>query len=225
VLGRHREGKRAFENTILPPDAALLTTDLGALEGPLFLRPKFYSASQSIIPTLDGLAEDLPPDFRPEDVEFFVVRGDKRFGHTIGEKIQRYQRPATVMGAQLNYNFGVAMYLVRRSVMPPDYPAALADERIHRLAALARFEASAPPDALDVEFRMRDGRRHLVHARKPGRREPAPLDRERRLQKLAALSSDMQPAARQRLLDLCLQVGAARSMRQWTSQLARAMGD
>lgn len=207
------------------PDAAVLTTGLDALEGPLYLRPKFHSASQSIIPTLDGLAEDLPPDFRPDDVEFFVVRGDKRFGDTIGEKIQRYERPATVMGAMLNYNFAVAMYLVRRSVMPSDYPVALADERIHRFAALARFEASAPPDALDIEFRMRDGRRHLVHARKHGRHEPAPLDRERRLQKFAALSSDLEPAARQRMLDLCLQVDTARSMRQWMGQLARAMSD
>lgn len=207
------------------PEAATLTAGLEALEGPLFLRPKFFSASQSIIPTLDGLAEDLPPDFRPEDVEFFVVRGDKRFGETIGEKIQRYERPATVMGGMLNYNFAVAMYLVRRSVMPTDYPAALADERVHRFAALAKFETSAPADTLSVEFRMRDGRSHLVRARKPGRHEPAPLDREKRLQKFKSLSRELEPAARQRLRDLCLQVVTARSMREWMRQLTRAIGD
>lgn len=202
------------------PAADLLTRDLAAFEGPLFLRPKFYSASQSIIPTLEGLSQDLPPGFKAEDIESFVVRGDQRFSDTLGEKIHNYQRPATIVGAMLTYDFVVSMFLLRKSVMPYDYPEALADERVHRLASRARYEGGAPMDELTVEFLMRDGRSHHVRARKPGRQEQAPLDQERRLQKFEALSHDLDPSRRKRLLTLCLRVETARSMRRWMRELS-----
>jgi 2-methylcitrate dehydratase PrpD len=218
-----RAGLYAMFAGTAAPATSTLTQELGALEGPLFLRSKFYAASQSIIPTLDGMAEDLPAGFRAADVEAFVVRGDARYTETIGAKIEHCERPATKVGAALNYNFVVSMFLLRKSVMPGDYPAAMADETVQRLAARGRYEGGAPLDELTVEFRMRDGTSHRVRARKPGRQEPAPLDRERRLKKFDALCSDLPGARKQRMRQLCLEVAGAPSMRTWMEQLSAMM--
>ena len=201
------------------PDAATLTRDLAGMEGPLFIYPKLYAASHSIIPTLDGLAADLPNGFRWQDVESYVVRGDTGWRDTVGTKITDYSPPSSMIGAMINYGFVVSMFLIRGSVMPGDYAAAMADERIDALARRGSFEVQPTPSDLSVEFRMRGGAVHRARARTPGPRDRAPLDAARRLAKLEALTPDLGRPARERLIALCQGVHRAPSMRAWMRQV------
>jgi 2-methylcitrate dehydratase PrpD len=215
-----RAGLYALFAGVPAPEATAFTSELAAMEGPLFIYPKLYAASHSIIPTLDGMAADLPRTFRWQDVASYVVRGDQGWADTVGSKIVDYKAPESTIGAMINYGFVVAMYLIRGSVMPADYSAALRDPRIDAFARRGSFEVQPSPSDLSVEFRMRDGRTYLAKAQTPGPRDQSPLDAQRRLQKVAALTPDWTAARRDQLAALCHSVAAAPSMRGWVRDVA-----
>lgn len=208
-----------------PPAASHFTDDLAALEGPLFVRPKFYAASHSIIPSLDGLAAVLPADFDAAAVERFIVRGDPAWGEVIGEKIDNFEAPETQLAAALNFSFVVSLWLLRGSVLPADYTAeTLADPAILGLARAARFE-SAPGEPLSVELILKDGGSIRANAIDPPPDEPAPLEAEKRLAKFNALAGErLSPRRIEALRAHCFAVDEAGSMRAWAARAQSIMG-
>ncbi len=207
------------------PDATTLTGRLGDLEGPLYVRPKYYAASHSIIPMLDGMALDLPADVRAEDVTAFVVRGDAGWARVLGDKIDHFVAPASQIGGMINFSFVVATWLRRRNALPRDFePGALNDPVTLALAARGRFEIVGGVP-LSLELIMRDGRRLTARARTPGPGERAPPEREQRSAKFDALTAPLSPDRRAALRRACLDIGRAASMRRWATDTAAIIGD
>lgn len=205
------------------PNISVLTDDLGAMEGPLFIYPKLFAASHSIIPSLDGMAMDLPASFNWEDVDNYIVRGDQGWADTVGTKISNYAAPSSALGAMLNYGFVIAMYLIHGSVLPDDYAAALHDPRIDAFARRGVFEVQPGPADLSIEFRMKSGASFRVRARTPGLQDPAPLDVERRMRKVTQLTKDLSRENREALNELCHSVSTAKSMRDWVRKVAAVL--
>jgi 2-methylcitrate dehydratase PrpD len=204
------------------PTANALSAELGRREGPLFLHPKYYSASSSIIPMLDGLRADLPPTLRPEQITGFTVRGDAGWARVLAGKIDTFVPPDTRIGAMINFSYMVALFVSRRSALPRDLTAAaLRDPAILALAARGRF-VTAPTREVTIDFALAGGGTCTATARTPPVDRPAPLDAARRMEKFDGLTTPVLGEARQSALKAaCLTVGQARSMRGWASQLRR----
>ncbi len=205
------------------PSASVLTANLEAMEGPLFIYPKLFAASHSIIPSLDGMAADLPASFKWQEVASYVVRGDQGWADTVGSKMLDYSATQSPIGAMLNYPFVIAMFLIRRSVMPSDYPSAMEDPRVDAFARLGTFEVQKGPADLSIEFRMKDGSQQLVRARTPGPEDRAPLNTIGRQRKIAALTADLTILERRRLEELCHSVSEAKSMRAWVGEVTTVL--
>lgn len=224
ALGEHGaahaiEGKSGlyslFAGSKAPP-AEHFTASLGELEGPLFVRPKFFAASHSIIPTLDGLAAAAPQGVAAGSVESIVIRGDSAWGEVIGDKINAFEAPHSRIGAALNFSFVVAMWIARGRVLPTDYTeATMEDETILALARNTSFE-TAPGEHLSIEVRLKNGETIRASAVDPDPEEPAPLDEARRVSKFEGLArSRLSQGQAEALRTHCLAVGEAESMRDW----------
>lgn len=206
----------------VPPTADALTADLWRLEGPHFIHPKFFAASQSIIPTLDGIAADLP-GLEPEDVAAFTVRGDASWAPVLADKINRFEPPRTRIGAMMNFSYVLGLVMVRGSAMPGDY-ADLPDAAAVVFARKGHFQLDPEAAVLRIEFTMTDGRVLSSQARYPGPQDIAPLDAPRRLAKFNALTSRLEDERRQALLDACRALPGEPSMRRWISRVQSLEG-
>jgi 2-methylcitrate dehydratase PrpD len=214
-----------FGGNAVPACRDRILADLQSMEGPLFIHPKFYAASHSIIPTLDAIALELPAGVAPEDIERFTVFGDSDWAGVLADKVNAFVPPASLVGAMLNFSFVVALFIVRRSVMPADYGPGMADPRVLALAARGRFQTVPSGTPLAVEFQTRSGRSFRIQSRAPGPNEPAPLDAQARLRKFEQLTgSRVGEAGRGRLLQLCRQLPETVSMRQWVASATRIIG-
>lgn len=200
------------------PTAAQLTAGLADRDGPLFLQPKYFAASSSVIPTLDGLAADLPAGFDAEQIVDFTVRGNAGWARVLADKVNGFTPPQSRIGASTNFSFMVALYALRRSALPDDLtPAALADARILALAKRGRFVVADVPDIV-TEFTLRDGRIVRTVARTPPPGQPVPFEQPRRIAKFDALTARaVNQATRERVRAACLSVGQASSMRSWAA--------
>jgi len=198
------------------PPSTHFTERLGDLEGPLFVRPKYFAASHSIIPTLDGLAAVAPQGIDPSNVVRIVVRGDPAWEAVIGEKINSFEAPTTQIGAALNFSYVVGLWIARGRVLPTDYtPAAMRDEAILALARKSAFE-TALGQHLSIEVVLKNGEIIRASAADPEPDELAPFERERRLEKFRGLSASRLSEKKTEELQMhCLDVAKAQSMRDW----------
>lgn len=207
------------------PDTDHFTRNLEALEGPLFVRPKYFAASHSIIPTLDGLVAVAPKGVAAEQVERIIVRGDPAWGAVIGDKINSFEPPRTRIGAALNFSYVIALWIVNGRVLPMDYTqAALRDKKVLSLARLASYE-NAPGENLSIEIALKNAPSIRAAAIDPAPDAPAPLDKERRLAKFHALAQvRLSSKSAAQLLAHCLDVANARSMRSWMTRAQAICG-
>lgn len=204
------------------PSAQSLAGDLGRLEGPLFIHPKFFSASQSIIPTLDGIAADLP-DLKAEDVERFTLRGDETWAPVLADKINRFEPPLTRIGAMMNFSYALALVMVRGTAMPGDYQD-LPDAAAVAFARKGRFEVDPAASVLRIDFTLKDGRTLTSTARYPGPQDMAPLEAPRRLAKFGALTRRLGEARQTALLEACRALPQEASMRRWITRVQSLAG-
>ncbi|HPE29681.1 MAG TPA: MmgE/PrpD family protein [Parvularculaceae bacterium] len=213
------EGKaglfRLFGGVESPP-ADYFTAGLEALEGPLFVRPKYFSASHSIIPTLEGLIAAAPQGIDAAAVERVIIKGDPAWGSVIGAKINDFEAPVTPIGAALNFSFVIALWIIRGSVLPADYTdETMRDDRILNLARKFEFQ-TVQGEHLSIEVQMKSGEAIRAAAADPSPDEPAPLETERRIAKFDGLAGARLTKAKcEDLREHCLSVGEARSMREW----------
>lgn len=206
---------------VAPPVQALVA-DLGQLEGPLFVHPKFFAASQSIIPTLDGIAADHP-GLRADDVESFVLRGDASWAPVLADKINRFEPPLTRIGAMMNFSYVLALVLVRGSAMPGDYQL-LPDPDVVAFARKGRFDTDPAATVPHIDLTLKDGRVLTSIARYPGPRDMAALEAPRRLAKFAALTRRLGETRQAALLEACRALPEAPSMRRWISRVQSLAG-
>jgi 2-methylcitrate dehydratase PrpD len=204
------------------PAAEVLAGDLDRLEGPLFIHPKFFAASQSIIPTLDGIAADLP-DIDAAGVDGFTVRGGEAWAVILADKINRFEPPLTRIGAMMNFSYVLALVMVRGAAMPDDYRT-LPDAAVVAFARKGRFELDPTAAVPRIDFRMKDGRILTSLARYPGLRDIAPLDAGRRLAKFEALTRRIGAARQSALLAACRALPREPSMRRWITRVQRLAG-
>lgn len=204
------------------PTAQTLVADLDRLEGPLFIHPKYFAASQSIIPTLDGIAADLP-GLEAEEVESFTLRGDETWAPVLADKINRFEPPVTRIGAMMNFSYVLALVMVRGAAMPGDYEN-LPDAAAVAFARKGRFELDPSASVLRVEFRMKDGRTLTSLARYPGPRDMAPLEASRRLAKFEALTRRIGEERQAALLAACRSLPQEPSMRRWITKVQSLAG-
>ncbi|WGM40631.1 MmgE/PrpD family protein [Caulobacter sp. NIBR1757] len=206
----------------MPPTVEALTGDLWRLEGPLFIHPKYFAASQSIIPSLDGIAADLP-DLRAAEIETFTVRGDASWAPVLADKIDRFAPPATRIGAMMNFSYVLGLVLVRGTAMPGDY-ADLPDAAAVVLARKGRFQLDPEAAVLRIDFTMKDGRVLSSLARYPGPQDIAPLEASRRIAKFNALTSRIEEKRRVALLEACRALPGESSMRRWIGRVQSLTG-
>lgn len=201
------------------PSARTLADGLDRLEGPLFIHPKFFAASQSIIPTLDGIAADLP-GLKADEVESFTVRGDERWASVLADKINRFEPPLTRIGAMMNFSYVLALVMVRGAAMPDDYRNP-PDAAVVAFARKGRFELDSTAAVPRIDFRMKDGRLLISLARYPGPFDVAPLEARRRLAKFEALTRRTGAARQSALLAACRALPQEPSMRRWITRVQR----
>jgi len=199
------------------PSAQDLTGDLDRLEGPLFIHPKFFAASQSIIPTLDGIVEDLP-ELRADEVERFVLRGDETWARVLADKINQFEPPLTRIGAMMNFSYVLALVMVRGTAMPGDYQD-LPDAAVVAVAQQGRFELDPAAAILRIDFTLKDGRVLTSVARYPGPQDMAALSAPRRLTKFEALTRRLGTARQAELLAACRALPQEPSMHRWITRV------
>jgi 2-methylcitrate dehydratase PrpD len=157
-------------------EADRIVSKVAALDGPLHIEPKFYTTSDSIIPYLKGLD----------------ALADKRYGAVLEDKIVNYHAPSTALGAKLNFNFVIALYLVEGSVEPQHYNASgLADEDVLNLASKGVFQAQGGEGFPNLTLFLKNGESLDVTPIFPERSEQVPAFREERMKKIEQLTAGL----------------------------------
>lgn len=198
---------------------------LAALEGPLYLYPKFYAASSSILPALEGLARaERSGTLRREGVVGVTLREGRTRGRVVAAKLSNFEPPETIIGAKLNWAFMVALYLVRgEAALDRVGPATLRDPEVLRLAQRIDFEPIDDSLPASVVVRYADGRHLVVEPNIIDTKQPAPFAAEARIAKFERLTAALSPGSRRELKRLADTVDSAQSMRTWIRAVDRAL--
>lgn len=206
-------------------DAQRIVETAARLDGPLYIYPKFFAASSSIIPFLEALAPIWAErGLGAADIAHFTLSAEPAWARVLADKIINFEPPISAIGAQINFSFVVALYMTRGSATPQDYTeTTLADPVILDLARRARFE-ELPEGAgtlLTVTLRTREALRIEPNRIDPTRPAPeALLLREQKFDQLTVRLSVDDRAALRRLGEQALE---ARSMLEWSRQVDRIL--
>lgn len=229
---RMLEGRAGLFNAIDAQRAASL--DLEAivataqpLDGPLYLYPKFFAASSSIIPFLEALEPIwLERGYRGVDVENFSLAAEPAWARVLADKIVNFEAPSTEIGAKTNFAFVLALYMLRGSAAPRDFTqATLTDPAILDLARRAQFIELPQGGGSRLEIVLRSGETLIVAPYRIDPTAPAPEALELREQKFHTLSARLGARERHALWLLGVEVSEARSMSAWTRQIDALLRD
>jgi 2-methylcitrate dehydratase PrpD len=204
------------------PNFEALVENFDQFEGPLYVYPKFHACSASIGPFLDALDplwEKTPVDV--DDIDHVVVGHAWPIESEMAQKVLHFSPPQTVVGAQLNMNFMVSLYLHKGSASPHDVvEEALADPGILDLARRVTIEQVPAGADLFLRVVRRDGSDLTATFRLNLGREPESLMRDLRLKKFRTLTRDvLDDDGRQRLFDLVMKVDEVKDVSSWTDKI------
>ncbi len=209
-----------------PMDYNAMKRDFAQFEGPLFVYPKFTSCSASIGPFLDA----LDPVYKREkikaaDVERFVIVREWPKAGPFVQKILHFEPPQTIVGAQLNMNFAISLYLHRGSASVYDFTeAALRDRNVLDLAGRAGYEEVPEKSDYAIRLVLRDGRQVAAPFKYSRGERPEPEALDRRLEKFAVLTRDrLNDSARKEVIEMVENLGAVEDVAQWTSAVHRIL--
>lgn len=223
------EGRAGLYRLIEPTRAgelelSALTANFEALEGPLFLYPKFFAASSSILPFLEG----LDPVWRARglkaaDVEHMEIAAEPGLARVIGDKINAFTPPQSTIGAKLNLSFVLALYVTTGSVLPADYNnATMGDPAILNLAARTRFVPLPQGGGSKLVMVLKSGERLAIDPMRIDPRAPAPEALAQRRRKFDALTRDvLTPDAQAKLRALAQSLPNRTDMRAWSLEIDR----
>jgi 2-methylcitrate dehydratase PrpD len=204
------------------PNFEFLVDDFEQFEGPLYVYPKFQACSASIGPFLDALDplwEEAPID--ADDIDHVVVGHAWPIESEMAQKVLHFSPPQTVVGAQLNMNFMVSLYLHKGSASPHDVvEEALADPDILDLARRVTIEQVPAGSDLFLKVVRKDGSDLTASFRLSLGNEPEQLMRDLRMKKFRTLTRDiLDDAGRERLFDMVMNLEAVDDVAQWTAEV------
>ncbi len=219
----------ALKQQIEDPDLAqkiqagfrLLTQDLYRWEGPLFTVPKFYSCSSSISPFLMALeAYRKEHPLHPENIVHFEISRDWYKASPFAEKVDRFVPPRTVMGAQLNMNYTIALYLLKGSAQLSDFTAmTLQDTEILQLAAKGSY-VELPDLSARLVIHLKEGPSITLPVTISKGEVPEPLYREQRIAKFKRLTSGrLSEAQQEQVIRLVHDLDEAENVRVWVKSV------
>lgn len=202
-------------------DPVAIAANFSRLEGPLYLYPKFYSASSSILPTLEGFARlERAGQLPRSGISAVVLRESPVRGAVLAAKLAKFEEPRNLIGARMNYAFMTALYLLRGDAGPDAVTeATLTDADVIGLAREVTFEPIDDSMPASVVVRYRDGRQIVVPPNIIDITGPAPFAAEARQAKFALLTKSLGPARSQRLKTLAAELPQATSMRAWAADV------
>ncbi|GEM_PF-1709519 len=201
-------------------DYEKLKQAISAFDGTLYVYPKFTSCSASIGPFIDALA----PVYRKEkikaaEVAKFIIVNEWSPDSPFTKKILHFEPPQTIVGAQLNMNFTVSLFLHRGSASVYDFvEASLKDKAVLELANRAAHETVPSGKEWAVKVEMKDGR--VIHApfRRSNGERPEPEMLERRLEKFKTLTRDrLTDTTRQRVMEMVDGLDKVTDVAAWTA--------
>ena len=207
-------------------DYEALKRDFNQFEGPLYVYPKFTSCSSSIGPFIDA----IDPIYKLEklkaaDVERFIIVREWPKDGPFAQKILHFEPPQTIVGAQLNMNFAIALYLHRGSASVYDFTQqSLSDKAVLDLAARAGYEEVPEKSDFAIRLLLRDGRKleapfHYSRGEKP---EAEALDR--RMEKFRLLTRErLTDAGRQQVIEMVQQLDSVKDVSAWTTAIHRLL--
>ncbi|MFN0119771.1 MAG: MmgE/PrpD family protein [Blastocatellia bacterium] len=202
------------------PDYDAMKRGIEQWEGPLYIYPKFTSTSSSIGPFLDALAPVYQREkLNPADIERFIIVREWPLDSPFVQKILHFEPPQTIVGAQLNMNYSIALFLHRGSASVYDFtPAALQDKAVLALAAKAGYELVAATDDFSIKLVRRDGRTISAPFKYSRGEKPEPVMQEMRMAKFAALTRErLNDRTRRELIGLVEQLDTVRNVAEWTA--------
>ncbi|MBI4904299.1 MAG: MmgE/PrpD family protein [Acidobacteria bacterium] len=205
-------------------DLARLRDAMQVFDGPLYIYPKFTACSAGIGPFLDA----LDPLWKREkvavsDVAGFTVVDGQLLGGNFREKILHFEPPATVTGAQLNFNYTVSLFLHRGSASVYDFTeAALRDASVLALARNARFEEVPAGSESTLKIHLKNGRTITAPFRRSRGEKPEPELREMRMEKFERLTAKrLNDAGRKKTLELVNGVDRVKDTAEWVKDVLR----
>lgn len=224
------EGRAGLFAALDPERAQALNTqriveNAAQLDGPLYIYPKFFAASSSIIPFLESIAPAWAErGLNADDVAHFTLSAEPAWARVLADKIINFEPPSSAIGAKLNFSFVVALYMTRGSAGPQDYTdATLADPAILDLAQRARFEELEVGAGTRLEITLRSGEVLRIEPNRIDPTAPAPealFLRERKFDQLTARLTLRDREALRRLGEQALE---ARSMLEWSRHVDRIL--
>lgn len=170
------------------PDISGVVDVIRRLDGPMYIYPKFYSASSSITPSLEGLHPLVSEGIDAEQIESVSLLADPVLWSPVKAKLEHFEPPSTLIGAKINYAFMTAFFLTHGAADAATIGKAdFADERILRLAKRVRFEPRNG-EVVSIAITMKDGscRKLDVPNHRPG--DTAPIASGMRTDKFRALT-------------------------------------
>lgn len=200
--------------------------DFNKFEGSLYVYPKFTSCSSSIGPFIDALDPIYKREkLKASDIDRFVIIREWPKDGPFAQKILHFEPPQTIVGAQLNMNFAIALYLHRGSASVYDFThQSLSDKAVLDLAARAGYEEVPEKSDYAIRLLLRNGRTveapfRYSHGEKP---EPELLDR--RMEKFALLTRErLTDSARQQIIEMVEQLDSVKDVSAWTAAIHRLL--
>jgi 2-methylcitrate dehydratase PrpD len=206
------------------PDYAQTPNVVARLDGPLFIYPKFFSASSSITPSLEALSPLVSNGLRSPAVERVTLRGDPARYEVVARKLTQFEVPSTLIGAKINYAFMVAFYLVHGVANAAALERARLDDRaVSELARRVRFEP-VPGGAGEIVLQLRPAGSRTVTIQNIAPGSFAPLAPELRREKVRSLTQEALGASGGRIIErLARGLPTSRSSRNWIKVVDRAL--
>ncbi len=204
------------------PNWDALTRDFNKLDGPMYVYPKFQACSASIGPFLDALDPVWEKRSIPvSQIERVVVGRDWPLESEFGRKVLHFEPPETVVGAQMNMNFVISLYLHKGSASPQEFvPEVLRDPGVLALARRVTIAYVPPGGKWFIKIVPRRGDPLTVSFMPDFGEEYEPLMYEARMKKFRVLTRDvLDEEGRARLLKMVQRLDTVRDISQWTDQV------
>ena len=142
------------------------------------------------------------------------------------QKILHFEPPQTIVGAQLNMNFSISLFINRGSASVYDFvEMSLTDRTVLDLAKRAMHEYAPPNREWEVRLIIRDGRviRAPFRRSNGGTYEPQMLDR--RMDKFRSLTRDRLPEITQKqIIEIVERLDSVQDVALWVQQIHKLFG-
>jgi len=209
------------------PNFELLVKDFDDFEGPLYMYPKFQACSASIGPFLDALDplwEEAGIDVA--EVDHVVVGRDWPIDSVWAQKVRNFEPPATLVGAQMNMNFMISLYLNKGSASPHDVvEEVLTDRAILDLARRVTIEQVTVGEPFFLKVVLNDGSDITASFRQSTGSRPEPLARSLRMKKYRMLTRDiLNDEERQQLFEMIMKLDEVDDVAAWTAEVHALLG-